>query len=106
LIYKKNHPVTPKEIINVCDLGYLGVETDFSEQLSFIPNRMKRNIDLHKKKKSITKFIRKKMIDTTICKLKKYRILSDIFRNKLRKYTRVSDIVSELVNYRIINQYH
>jgi hypothetical protein len=95
-----------EEVIKVYDLRYLGVEIDFPEQISLIPNRNKRNIDLHKKKKSITKFILKKMIDTTICKLKKYRILSDIFRNKLRKYTRVSDIVSELVNYRIINQYH
>jgi hypothetical protein len=35
--------------------------------------------------------------------LKKYRIMSDIFRNKLRKYNRISDIVSALINYRIIN---
>ncbi|HXS60867.1 MAG TPA: hypothetical protein VN703_08670 [Candidatus Sulfopaludibacter sp.] len=40
MIYKKNHPVTPKkEVINVDDLGYLGVETDFQEQISLIPNR-------------------------------------------------------------------
>ena len=24
-IYKKNHPVTPKQIVNVLDLGFLGV---------------------------------------------------------------------------------
>ena len=29
-IYKKNHPITPKdEVVNVFDLGYLGVENDF-----------------------------------------------------------------------------
>ena len=34
-IYKKNHPVTPsKQVLNVIDLGYLGVEKDFPEQLS------------------------------------------------------------------------
>ncbi len=33
-IYKKNHPVIPKEVVNVYDLGYLGVEKDFPEQLS------------------------------------------------------------------------
>jgi hypothetical protein len=38
--------------------------------------------------------------------LKKYRILADIFRNNLRKYNKVSDIVSGLVNYRIMNHYH
>ena len=30
--------------------------------------------------------------------------MSDIFRNKLRKYDKVSDIVAGLVNYRIMNQ--
>ncbi|MER5176154.1 MAG: hypothetical protein ABJB76_07145 [Candidatus Nitrosocosmicus sp.] len=32
--YKKNHPVTPKQVVNVVDLRYLGIEKDFSEQLS------------------------------------------------------------------------
>ena len=32
-IYKKNHPMTPKQVINVYDLGYLGIEKDFPEQL-------------------------------------------------------------------------
>jgi len=31
--------------------------------------------------------------------------MSDVFRNKLRKYSKVSDIVSGLINYRIMN-YH
>ena len=30
--------------------------------------------------------------------------MSDIFRNKLRKYDRISDIVAGLINYRIMNQ--
>ncbi len=40
-VYKKNHPVIPKEVVNVVDLGYLGVETDFPEQLS-VPYHTKR----------------------------------------------------------------
>ena len=27
--YKKDHPVTPKQVVNVVDLGYLGIEKDF-----------------------------------------------------------------------------
>jgi hypothetical protein len=42
-INKKNHPVTPKDVLNVYDLGYLGVETDFPEQLSELPHKKKRN---------------------------------------------------------------
>ena len=31
-IYKYNRPVTPKQVVSVFDLGYLGVEKDFPEQ--------------------------------------------------------------------------
>ena len=34
IFIKKNHPVTPKQVVNVFDLGYLGVEKDFPEQIS------------------------------------------------------------------------
>ena len=42
-IYKNNHPVTPQQVVNVIDLGYFGVETDFPEQLSALPCKRKRN---------------------------------------------------------------
>ena len=41
-IYKKNHPTTPKQVVNVFDLGYLGVEKDFPGQISSLPNKKKR----------------------------------------------------------------
>jgi hypothetical protein len=102
-VYKKNHSVTlPKQVVNVFDLGYLGVEKDFPEQKSSLPNRKKRNheelsqeeIDYnqsHSKKRIV--------IEHTICRLKKYGIMTDIFRNRLKKYNRISDIVSGLINY-------
>ena len=49
--YKENHPLTPKNVVNVFDLGYLGVEKDFPEQLSSIPNRKKRNCELSAEEK-------------------------------------------------------
>jgi hypothetical protein len=104
--YKKNHPVTPKQVVNVFDLGYLGVEKDFPEQLSALPYKRKRNQhELSQEEKEYNKIHSKKriVVEHTICRLKKYRIMSDIFRNKLRKYNRISDIVSGLINYRIIN---
>ena len=105
-IYKKNHPITPEKVVNVFDLGYLGVETDFPEQLSSIPNRKKRNVELSQKEKEYNESHSRKriIIEHTICRLKKYRILADVFRNKLRKYNRMSDIVAGLINYKILNQ--
>ena len=46
------------------------------------------------------------VIEHTICRMKKYRIMSDVFRNSLRKHNGISDIVSGLVNYRITNLHH
>jgi hypothetical protein len=107
-IYKKNHPVTPKEVVNVVDLGYLGVEKDFPDQLSELPYKKKRNQDLSQEEIEYNRIYAKKriVIEHTICKLKKYRIMSDTFRNRLRKYNRISDIVTGLVNYRMMNQNH
>ena len=60
-IYKKNYPVTPNKVVNVFDLGYLGVEKDYPKQTSSIPNRKKRNNKSYQKKKqNITKIILKK----------------------------------------------
>ena len=42
-VYKKNHPIIPKDVLNIFDLGYLGVEKDFPEQLSALPYKKKRN---------------------------------------------------------------
>ncbi len=96
-IYKKNHPVTPKDAVNVFDLGYLGVEKDFPEQTSYLPNKNKRNQnELSQEEKDYNQNHSRKRIvmEHTICRMKKYRIVSDIFRNRLRNYNKISDIVS------------
>ncbi len=62
-IYKNNRPVIPKQevVTVVIDLGYLGIEKDFPEQLSAIPNRKKRNQqDLISEEKKYNKIYSKK----------------------------------------------
>jgi hypothetical protein len=106
-IYKNNHPVVSKQVVTVVDLGYLGIETDFPEQLSSHYHiEGKRNQFLSDDEKEYNKIHSKKriIVEHTISRLKKYRIFADVFRNKLRKYNKVSDIVAGLVNYRIMNQ--
>ena len=107
-IYKKNHPVTPsKQVVNVINYTYLRIEKDYQEQLSALPHKKKKNQpEISGKEKEYNKINSKKriVIEHTISRLKKYRIMSDIFRNILRKYDRISDIVTGLVNYRIVNQ--
>lgn len=64
---------------NVVDLvGYLGIEKDFPQQLSSLPYRKKRNLQLSDDHKEYNKSHSKKriVIEHTICKMKKYRILA------------------------------
>ncbi len=43
-IYKKNHPVTSKQVVTVVDLGYLGIEKDYPESVIIaLPCKKKRN---------------------------------------------------------------
>ena len=103
-IYKENHPaVIPKQVVTVVDLGYYGMEKDFPEQLSALPFKKKRNQPLSQEEKDYN-IIHSKIrivVEHTISRLKKYRIMSDIFRNNLRKYDQVSDIVTGLINSKI-----
>jgi hypothetical protein len=90
------------------DLGYLGMEKDYPDQLSALPYKKRYQKELSEEEIEYNRIHAKKRIavEHTICQFKKYRIMSDIFRNKLRKYNKVSDIVAGLVNYRIMNQHH
>ena len=66
------------------------VEKDSPEQLSALPFKKKRNRDLLKEEEKEYHKIKKRIvIEHTICRLKKYRIMNDVFRNKLRKYNKM-----------------
>ncbi len=42
-IYKTNHSDTSKEVENIFDLGFLGVEKDYPEQISSLSIKKKGN---------------------------------------------------------------
>jgi hypothetical protein len=106
--YKRNRSVILEQVINLVDLVCLGVEKDYPEQLSALSYKKKRNYELSQEEKEYNKIHSKKriVVEHTICRLKKCRIMSDTFRNKLRKYDRISDIVADLINYRIMNHHN
>ena len=104
-IYKKNHLDVPEDVESLFDLGFLGVQKDFPEQKSSLPIKKEKDCELSSQEKDYNRNHSKRriVIEHAICRLKKYRIMNDIFRNRLTKYDIVSDIVSGLVNYRIMN---
>ena len=68
----------PKQVVNVVDLGYLGVEKDFPEQLSShcrIKRRETKKRYLEEEKEYNKIHSKKRIIvEHTISRLKKYRI--------------------------------
>jgi hypothetical protein len=51
-IYEENHPLIQKQVVDIVDLGYLGIEKDFPKQLSSTPIMERKEIkDYHNKKK-------------------------------------------------------
>ena len=48
-VYKDNHPNVPKDVTSMYDLGFFGVETDYSKQKSSLPIKRKKNQILTKK---------------------------------------------------------
>ena len=101
-IYKTNLPMTPKDVDNVFDLGFLGLEKDFPEQTSILPFKKKGSKPLSVEEKEYNRIHARArvVVEHAICKIKKFRIMCDIFRNRLKRYNKISDIVTGLVNYR------
>lgn len=104
-VYKNDHPTIPKDVKNYFDLGYIGVEKDFPDVKAVLPVKKKRNTNLTEKQKIYNKRHRRQrvIVEHTICRIKKFNVMGSKYRNRLKRYDVMSDIVSGLVNYRIIN---
>lgn len=105
-LFKENHPKLPKGVSGMFDLGFQGVKKDFPELNPMIP--FKRNRwhprKLSKKKRRFNRKLSKArvVVEHTISKLKKFRIIGEEFRNRLQHYDVMTNIVSGLVNMRMI----
>lgn len=103
-IYKHNHPITPLQVENIVDLGYLGIEKDFPTVKSVLRVKKKKGTLLSCDERTYNKNHSRLriIVEHTICKIKKFGIMGSKFRNRLRKYNNVSDIISGLVNFRVM----
>ena len=105
-IFKNKHSITPLQVENVFDLGYMGVKNDFPTVKSVLPFRKKRKKgELSNEEKKHNRKQHSKLrviVEHTVSRIKKYGIMGTKFRNRLGRYDRTSDIVSGLVNFRIM----
>jgi len=104
-IFKASHPRLPPGVNLNLDLGYDGVQNDFPELNPTIPFKRRRGKgELTAEQKSFNRKLagERVVVEHTICRTKKFRIMSEEYRNRLRWYDRATDIVSGLVNLRIM----
>ena len=107
-IFKQRHPKLPDGVKPHADLGYDGIQKDFPKLGAVIPfkrrgGRNKKGRKLSPKKRLFNKELSKArvVVEHTISRLKKFNIMGQEFRNRLRNYDLMTDIVSGLVNLRI-----
>ena len=97
-IFKNKHPITPLQVENVFDLGYIGVKNDFPTVKSVLPFRKKRKKSelsneekRHNRKHSKLRVI----VEHTVSRIKKFGIMGTKFRNKLKRYDHASDMFQD-----------
>ena len=112
-LFKRNRPHLPEKVRPMVDLGYDGIKNDFPELKPMIPfkrrgrgrgHRGEKAPDLTPEQKAFNKRLSSErvVVEHTISRMKKFRVMADEFRNRLRHYDTMTDIVSGLVNLRIL----
>jgi hypothetical protein len=113
-VYRERRPDLPREVQSVFDLGYKGVAKDFPELNCVHPFKRKgaggRGHRGRKaqpltpdEKRFNTELSRARVVvEHTISRAKKFNIFGQEYRNRLRNYDVMTDIVSGLVNLRIL----
>ena len=103
-LFKKKRPTLPPDVEIGMDLGYQGVEKDFPHLKVNIPHKKKKGKDLSKKDKRYNKKLSRErvIVEHTIGRMKKFRIVGNEFRNRVRRYDTVFSIVSGLVNFKLM----
>jgi len=112
-LFKWRHPRLPGEVRLGVDLGYDGVQRDYPGFNALVPfkrrspGRGKRGVkarELTCEEKAFNRWLsgERVVVEHTISRVKKFRIMAHRFRNRLRHYDVMTDIVCGLVNLRII----
>ena len=111
-LYKRSHPDLPNNVRLGLDLGYKGIEKDYPKLNCVLPikrknpGRGKRGVkgpELSAEQKAFNKALAKErvVVEHTNSRVKKFRVWADEFRNRLKHYDVMTNIVCGLVNFRI-----
>ncbi len=110
-LFKQHHPRLPDNVRLGLDLGYDGIQTDFPRLKAEVPfkrrspgrgKRGEKAKALTPEQKSHNKALAKArvVVEHTFSKLKKFRIMREEFRNRLKHYDTMTNIVCGIINFR------
>jgi DDE superfamily endonuclease/Helix-turn-helix of DDE superfamily endonuclease len=114
-LYRQRHPSLPEKVEQYFDRGYDGVRNYFPDLRCAIPfkrrgrgrgHRGEKAPDLTPEQKAFNSELSSErvVVEHTISRMKKFPIMADEFRNRLKHYDVMTDIVSGLVNLRILGR--
>jgi len=112
-LFKLSRPCLPGDVKESFDLGYVGVKEDFSGLNCVLPFKKKnpgrgkvgvKAAELTEEQKAFNRELASErvVVEHTNSRVKKFLIWGSEFRNRRRRYDVVTDIVSGLINFRIL----
>lgn len=113
-LYKHSHPKLPSKVLSGLDLGYLGVKDDYPHLNCVLPIKKKnpgrgkvgvKASELSVKQKAFNRGLASErvVVEHTNSRVKKFLIWGGEFRNRAKRYDVMTDIVSGLVNFQILD---
>jgi hypothetical protein len=112
-LYKHSHPKLPSKVRSGLDLGYLGIVDDYPNLNCVLPIKKKnpgrgkvgvKALELSLAQRAFNREFASErvVVEHTNSRVKKFLIWGGEFRNRAKRYDVMTDIVSGLVNFRIL----
>lgn len=112
-LYRYSHPKLPSKVRSGLDLGYLGIKDDYPNLNCVLPIKKKnpgrgkvgvKAPELSAEQKVFNKELASErvVVEHTNSRVKKFLIWGGEFRNRPKRYDVMTDIVSGLINFRIL----
>lgn len=105
-LYREQHPKIPPNVEAGMDLGYYGIAKDFPDLKVKLPEKKKKGGILTPKQKRNNKRHSKHrvIVENTLCKIKKFSIIGEEYRNKQDRYYTTFSIAAGLVNLQTMHK--
>lgn len=104
LLKEKTVDKIPKDIKILLDKGYIKIQKLYSSKIISIPikrNRWKRKLTRSEKIKNTKQAKKRVIVEHTISRLKKYQILSQVYRSSDNDYNQHFRNIASLCNFRL-----